>query len=86
MTMTVGSLVAKKETPNWELFVNELVELSGDTTHPAGGAMHDDLVMAVALAVYAAVRDTPSLLPGVPCEPESKSKRPRYGHQPNRLL
>lgn len=86
MTMTVGSLVVDEGLPNWDKLVDELVELSAETTHPMGGAMHDDLVMALALAVYAAVRDTPSLLPGVPGEPEEKAKRPRYGHQTNRLL
>ncbi len=38
--------------------------------------MHDDLVMAVALAVSAAVRDTPSLLPGVPASPKPKPEVP----------
>lgn len=66
MTMTVGSLMVEEGLPNWDQLVEELVELSAETTHPAGGAMHDDLVMALALAVYRAVRDTPSLLPGVP--------------------
>ncbi|MBL8239800.1 MAG: terminase family protein [Bryobacterales bacterium] len=86
MTMTVGSIICEEGTPGWDIFVSELVELSGATTHPAGGAMHDDLVMAVTLAVHAAVRDTPSLLPGQPSEPETKTRRTQYGHQPNRLL
>ena len=81
MTMTVGSIVCDEGTENWNLFVEELVELSGDTTHPTGGAMHDDLVMAVALAVTAAIRDTPSLLPGAPAETTRKSSGPKYGHQ-----
>ncbi|MBL8239318.1 MAG: terminase family protein [Bryobacterales bacterium] len=86
MSMTVGSLTCDEGTPGWETFVGELVELSGATTHPAGGAMHDDLVMAVTLAVNAAVRDSPSLLPGQPSQPETKDRRAQYGHQPNRLL
>jgi len=58
-----GVLICEKELANWERFEEELTDLRGDTTHPSGATSHDDLVMAVALSVSAAVRDTPKLLP-----------------------
>ncbi|MBL8236271.1 MAG: terminase family protein [Bryobacterales bacterium] len=73
MAMVAGTLIVEEGLPNWGQLVDELVELSAETTHPIGGAMHDDLVMALALAVSAAVRDTPSLLPNHPGEPDKRT-------------
>jgi hypothetical protein len=86
MTMTVTSLIVEEGLPNWDQLVDELVELSAETTHPVGGAMHDDLVMAVAMAVYVAVTDTPSLLPSHPAEPPPAAKRSPFGHQSRPLF
>jgi hypothetical protein len=44
-------------------FREELLHLSGTTTHPQGRQMHDDLVMSTGLAAWAALRDFPELYP-----------------------
>lgn len=48
----------------WKDFVDELLDLSGDSTQPENGKSHDDLVMSTSLAAWAALRDTPALKPG----------------------
>ncbi len=59
-----GSLVAPKVIDGWQQFRAEMLDLSGDSTHPASPGAHDDLVIAVGLAAWAAAADTPELLPG----------------------
>lgn len=76
LAMGAHSLTCEEGLPNWDIFESELVELRGDTAHPGDSNAHDDLVMAVALALSAAVRDTPQLLPAN--DPQD-SQRVRYG-------
>jgi hypothetical protein len=71
LAIAAQSLTCDEDMPHWEIFEEELIELRGDTTHPGDSNGHDDLVMAVALALSAAVRDAPQLLP----ETENKSRR-----------
>ena len=61
--MSVKSLRAPLNLPGWEIFEEELLELSATTSHPVSHDAHDDMVLACALAVSAAVRDIPELLP-----------------------
>ena len=49
----------------WELLKEELLELSGNDTHPAANTAHDDLAIAAGLAAWAAATDFPELLPEV---------------------
>lgn len=48
----------------WEELKAELLDLKGDTMQPASSDGHDDLVMATSLAVWAACRSVPELVPG----------------------
>lgn len=74
LLLTIGNhaIICEDSVENWDLFEEELIELNGDNTHPESGKGHDDLVMAVALALNAAIRDTPILLPGSKEREESK--------------
>jgi hypothetical protein len=49
---------------HFPVFMEELLELDGTTTHPVTAAGHDDLVIAVGLGAWAALRVVPELLPG----------------------
>ncbi|MFN0102672.1 MAG: hypothetical protein ACKV2U_11350 [Bryobacteraceae bacterium] len=83
LTMAAHSLTCEEGLPNWDLFEEELVELRGDTTHPGHSKAHDDLVMAVALALSAAVRDTPQLLPA---SEKKEREKVRFGFIDKPLL
>ncbi len=48
----------------WPELMAELLDLEGDTMQPASSEGHDDLVMATSLAVWAACRSVPELIPG----------------------
>ena len=61
---------------HFSVFEEELLELDGQTTHPVSAAGHDDLVIAVGLGAWAALRAVPELLPGA-----SKSKQ-NFGYMP----
>jgi hypothetical protein len=75
LTMSQNAIYADEGMPNWKQFEEELINLRGDSTHPEGGSAHDDLVMAVALALSAALRDVPMLLP-----PSDEGEKPtKYG-------
>lgn len=63
IAISANTLYAQPGVENWKLFIEEMAELRGDTTHPSGSRHHDDTVMAVALALYAALQDTKQLLP-----------------------
>lgn len=63
LTMAQNAIYADEGLPNWKTFEEELINLRGDSTHPSGNQAHDDLVMAVALALSSALRDAPFLLP-----------------------
>ncbi len=76
LTIDAHSITCDEDLENWDLFEQELIELRGDTSHPGTSNGHDDLVIALALAVYAAVRDTPQLLPA---SEEKKYQGPRFG-------
>ncbi len=76
LVIDAHSLTCKEGLEHWDIFEDELIELRGDTSHPASSSGHDDLVMALALAVSAAVRDTPQLLP--PSD-ERKADGRRFG-------
>jgi hypothetical protein len=62
----------------WDDFVREFLDLSGDSTQPDARGAHDDLVLATALAAWAAARDYPELVPGA--QPK------RIGHVDKRLF
>ena len=61
LTMSTGAFIAYDNLPNWDLFEEELVSLSGTNSHPQGTEAHDDLVVAVALAVDLIVATVPEL-------------------------
>jgi len=71
------SLTCEEGLQNWDIFESELIELRGDTAQPGDSNAHDDLVMAVALALNAATNDTPELLPAT--EPKGP-QRTKYGY------
>lgn len=49
---------------HFSIFMEELLELDGQTTHPASASGHDDLVIASGLGSWSALRAVPELLPG----------------------
>lgn len=59
-----GILRCPDNLPGFDEFREELLELSGETSHPASHEFHDDLVMSTALAAWAALRDIEELRPG----------------------
>jgi hypothetical protein len=63
LAIAARTLGCPEGLPHWQTFEEELVELRGDNTHPGNSDSHDDLVIAVALALSAAIRATPELLP-----------------------
>ncbi|HEU0118987.1 MAG TPA: hypothetical protein VFQ91_00555 [Bryobacteraceae bacterium] len=66
----------------WDNLVEELVMLRAGDTQPEDQGAHDDVVMALALAVHAAVRDTPEILP----EPRDARRAARTFGYVNRPL
>jgi len=58
-----GSLVAPAHLPYWSELRDEMLQLSASDTHPLLSTAHDDIVMALALAVWQASRSHPDLLP-----------------------
>ena len=63
--------------PHWSNFENELIELRGDTAEPGQSAGHDDLIIAVALGLSAALRENALLRPA---SGEKERKEPRFGY------
>ena len=66
-----------KDLIGWKEFMGEMLELSGESTQPESGGAHDDLVMSTGLAAWAAIRDTPELIPGAIA---GEYQGPTYGH------
>ena len=83
LAMGTGSLVCEEATENFVKFEDELVELRGDNTHPGTSRAHDDLVMAVSLALSSATRDVPDLLPQ---PPGGEKKRSKFGYSDKPLF
>jgi hypothetical protein len=78
LLMSLRSLRCPLNLPGWETFEGELLELSATTSHPISHDAHDDMVLAAALAISAAVRDTPELLPEAK-EARAPYEDPNYG-------
>lgn len=76
IALNSGTLRCDGNDPGWPIFRSELLTLRGDTTQPNDHDAHDDVVLAVALAVNAAIRDTPELVPN---SPEARRDRVVYG-------
>ena len=76
IALNSGTLRCDGNDPGWPIFRSELLTLRGDTTQPNDHDAHDDVVLAVALAVNAAIRDTPELAPN---SPEARRDRVVYG-------
>jgi hypothetical protein len=62
LLLAAGTLKCESTVPGWPLLKEELLELSGADTHPAGST-HDDLAIATGLAAWAAAGDFSALLP-----------------------
>ena len=82
------SLRCPQGIKNWSEFLKELVGLKPETTQTAAHDSHDDLVMAVALAVHSAVRDTPELLPasGLLGSDDPEKQKVQFGFVGKRLF
>jgi hypothetical protein len=65
------TLTAPPNLDQFSVFMEELLELDGKTTHPASPSGHDDLVIATGLAAWSALRAVPELLPGSPKEKQN---------------
>jgi hypothetical protein len=76
LAIGAGILSCNLGLRHWSTLENELIELRGDTAEPGDSSGHDDLTIAVALALYAALRDNPYLRPGAE---EIGRQGPRFG-------
>ena len=61
---------------HFPVFMEELLELDGQTSHPASARGHDDLVIAVGLGAWAALRAVPELVPG------ASKRQQNFGYMP----
>ena len=78
------TLRCPRELAGWNEFMEEMLEISGDSTQPESRKSHDDLVMSTALAAWAAIRDIPELRPGA--NESKEGSGPTYGHKNNPLF
>lgn len=66
LLMSNRTLQMPPDLHNRELLETEFANLAGGSTQPATADAHDDLVIAVCLGAWAALRDAPELLPDRP--------------------
>ena len=78
------TLRCPRELAGWNEFMEEMLEISADSTQPESRKSHDDLVMSTALAAWAAIRDIPELRPGA--NESKEGSGPTYGHKNNPLF
>jgi len=74
------TLRAPPDLLHFPVFMEELLELDGQTTHPATAAGHDDLVIATGLGAWAAGRAVPELVPGM------RREKQNFGFMPFPLV
>lgn len=63
LTLSIGSLKVPTSLALREELEKEFAALSAGGNHQPAGATHDDLVLAVSLAVWSALQSAPELLP-----------------------
>ncbi len=73
-----------RELAGWNEFMEEMLEISGESTQPESRKSHDDLVMSTALAAWAAIRDIPELRPGA--NESMEGREPTYGYKSKSLF
>jgi hypothetical protein len=82
LVMAAQTLKCAREVDGYQTLKDELLELGALDTQPVSGRAHDDLAIALGLAVWAATRHTPELLPESEASRKQESRRSLYGPGP----
>ena len=69
LLLSNGTLELPPDLDHCETLEEEFSNLSGGSSQPVTSDAHDDLVMALALGVWSALKDAPELLPDCPVVP-----------------
>lgn len=82
LMMAAGTLKCAREVEGYQTLKDELLELGALDTQPVSSRAHDDLAIAVGLAVWAITRDVPELLPEPVDSRRHDAPRSLYGPGP----